>query len=603
MKKLLVLAAFVTLGFAGPFDIESNFYNTTEASKWEDPTTGVTFYSGPNFEYRFKDETATVAPWLQMQLPSAKIGCNGLSLKGGFMALLGLNDIKLQLENAGPTFAWGVLTTIEISMPSVGAIFQKIQHWVRKIQSLLQNACSSGQLAGNWLKKNYGWGKFESNIINDGADKILGSMKSMEVKLDNITNLDDDNNSTKKAVASDKLHKIGSGLSFLAMDFGKAIGECKVSPDLAGKNKVDFSADTILSGSIESCDLKAKMTQSVFDRNALSYMLARTLFGELVVTPGSLTPLTEMFKADGKFDIEATKRELKSVVARSETPFGEIEYSIYPPIIGDPRKAADFLVHGKRDSQGNALQINIPNINATYVKFKYSDATDDHLVGDVNGSVVGSGSIFASSDASGAAENFEVRAIFTMRPQGSADMISNPLEWKGLVEESKENILTYLGSTLRRKLGNTRATNLFGAVPVPNVDLAAVKTPMLVSGMHRYLNVLTQEAIEKGGIYTIMPLIDLLAKYNAELFAEQLLSRIMKQIEAAEGGPNLITTEHTRKGYADFKKRVLAVYTNMQKQLREMRKETVTDAQKVPDIFNTLEKKMTERRVGKMRGQ
>ncbi|HIE59712.1 MAG TPA: hypothetical protein EYP82_07275 [Hydrogenothermaceae bacterium] len=601
MKKILVFLAFINLGFAGPFDIEDNFYNETAASKWQDPTSGVTFYSGPNFEYRFKDETATVAPWLQMQLPSAKIGCNGLSLKGGFMALLGLDDIKLQLENAGPTFAWGVLTTIEISMPSVAAIFQKIQQWVRKIQGLLQNACSSGQLAGNWLKKNYGWGKFEGGIIEEGADKILGAMDSVEEKLEAIATLDDDNNSTKKSVASDKLHKIGSGLSFLAMDFGKAIGECKVSPDFAGKNKVDFSADMILSGTIESCDIKAKMTEDVFARNALSYMLARTLFGELVVTPGSLTPLVELFKPDGKFDVETTKRELKSVVARSETPFGEIEYSVYPPVIGDPRKAADFLVHGKRDSYGNALQINIPNINAMYVKFKYADATDDHLVTDENGSVEGSGSIFSSPTATG--ENFEVRAIFTTRPQGNSDMISNPLEWRGLVVESRENILTYLKAALKRKVGDARTSNLFGAISAPSKDLSTSKTPMLVSGMHRYLNVLTQEAIERGGVYTVMPLVELLAEYNAELFAEQLLSRIMEQIEAAEGGPNLITTEHTRKGYADFKKRVLIVFHSMQKQLREMRKDTVHDAQKVPGIFGELEKKMNERRIGKLRGQ
>ena len=596
---LAVAACASILGAGNPFDLKSNFLNETEANKWSDPTTGVSYYSGPNYEYRFKDSTASVAPWLQFQLPSARIGCNGFSIEGGFMALLGLDDIKLQLENAGPTFAWGVLTTIEISMPSVAAIFQKIQQWVRKIQSLLQNACQSGKMAGEWLKKSYGFGQLESNVIEEGADEILGFMNSMEKKLDAINTLDDENNSTKKAVTSEKIHKIGSGLSFLAMDFGKPLTKCDKQTDFGGRDKVDFTTQDIISGKVGGCDIESKLTSNVFDQKVLSYLLSRVLFGELVVTPESLTPVTEMF-FNGHFDENAVKRDLKSVVAMSESPFGEIEYSIYPPIIGNAKQAASFLVRGKRDSAGNALAIPVTNMQGTFISFRLSAASADHLVTDANGSVSGSNTIFAPKDDGTVPELFEIRAMYVMRPASESDTLSSPLKWEGLVEESKKDILAYLKLALTKKVGDTVANNYFQGIESSDVDLSTVKTPMLVSGMHRYLNTLVLAAVDKGGVFAVMPLVDLLAYYNAELFADQLLSHVMRQIEAAEAGPNLMTTEHTRKGFADFKKRVLTIYGLMKDELEKMKEDTIEDAKNVPELFKRIEKDMKESRIEKL---
>ena len=597
IKAMLVLMSVAVMAnAASPFDIKSNYFNATSASKWKDPSSGVTYYSGPNYEYRFKDTTATVAPWLQFQLPSARIGCNGFSIEGGFMALLGLKDIKLQLENAGPTFAWGVLTTIEISMPSVASIFQKLQQWARKMQALLQNSCQAGQMAGKWLNKNYQFGQFESTLIEEGADKIKDAVSSIDSMLDNISNLGDENNSTKKAAVSEKVHQVGSGLSFLAMDFGKALTKCRKNPEFDSKDKVDFTTDDIIKGRVLGCDIKAKLTANVFDRNRMSYMLSRALFGELVVTPESITPIVEMFK-NGTFNEDAVKRSLKSVVTRSEAPFGKIEYSVYPAVIGDPQKAALFLVHGKRDQSGAAATVPIPNLQATFIRFKLSAATADYLLTDANGSVEGSNTIFATSDGTTTPDLFEIRAMYVMRPESESSFISDPLEWKGLVEESRDNILSYLKTALTKKLGETSTNNYFSGIAVNEVDLATTNTPLLVSGMHRYLNILTMAAVEKGGVYTVMPLVDLLAQYNAELFADQLLSHVMTQIEAAEVGPNLMTTEHTQRGFDNFKKRVFKVYRAIKQELKKMKDETVEDVRNVPAIFKEIEHDMKEHRI------
>lgn len=594
MVKKLVILVLVSVGLiAGPFDIKDNFFNATSASQWKDPGTGVTYYSGPNYEYRFNATGNSMVPWVQFQLPSAKIGCNGLSIKGGFMALLGLKDIKVQLTNSGPTFAWGVLTTIEVSMPSVAAVFQKIQKWTRAIQSLLQNACQAGKNFGNMLKKDYGFGTFESNIVNEGADKILGWMDSFEEKVQSIADIgDDDHNATKKALTTDKLHRIGSGVSFLSMNFGRMMGQC-TNAELDNRKKVDFTAkDIIINKKVQNCSLDQKDTE--FENKALSYMLSRLFFGELVVTPESLTPIMEKFTPNGQFDKESTKRDLTSVVVQSEAPFGEIEYTLLPPVVADPRRAAVYLIHG------SDAKYSIPNTKAVYIKYRSDEASLGSYVGDANASVEGSGEIFSSQDASGASYDLvEIRAIYTTRATDGSTV--DDIEWKGLVKESKENILKYLENALKAKLGDTYTSNYFGDIPVPNVDLNATTTPLLVSGMGSYLNTLSQAAIEKGSIAHVLPLVDMLAKYNAELFAEQLLSQIKKQVEEAESGPGLITTNHTRQGFSDFRKRTQLLYNEMQKQIRDMKKETVEDIQSVPQIFDELDYRLKKSRVEKMR--
>jgi hypothetical protein len=594
MVKKIVILIFVSVGLiAGPFDIKDNFFNGTSASEWRDPGTGVSYYSGPNYEYRFDATGNSMVPWVQFQLPSAKIGCNGLSIKGGFMALLGLKDIKEQLTNAGPTFAWGVLTTIEVSMPSVAAVFQKIQNWSRAIQSLLQNACQAGKDFGNSIGLGNGFGVFESNIVNDGAGEIIGWMNSFEKKVDKIANISDtDHNATKKALTTDKLFRIGSGASFLSMNFGRMMGQCSQA-ELNERKKVDFTArDVIVDKKIQNCNLGQK--DADYDSKARSYMLSRLLFGELVVTPETLTPILEKFTPNGQFEKESAKKDLSNVTVHSQAPFGDIEYSILPPVVADPRKAAVYLIHG------SDTKYSIPNTKAVFIKYKSDEATLGSYVGDANASVDGSGQIFSARDASGNVYPMvEIRAIYTTRATDGS--IIDDIEWKGLVEESKGNILKYLEKTLEAKVGNTVANNYFGNIPVPNVDLNTTVTPMLVSGMSSYLNILSQAAIEKGSIAHVLPLVDLLAKYNAELFAEQLLSQIMKQIEAAESGPGLISNDSTKRAFADFRKRTQLLYNEMQKQIREMKRETVSDIQNVPKIFDELQYRLKQRRVEKMR--
>lgn len=588
MKKILfIFMFFYGLAYGNAFDIKENFLNQTDAAKWVDPMTGNTYFSGPNIEYRFAERGKSTVPWVQFQLPSVKIGCNGLSIKGGFMALLGLDDIKLQLEDAGASFAWGTLMVIEISMPDVAAVFHKLQQWIRQLQALMQNACQAGQVFGRAVGLDQGLGIFENNILNEGAGKLLDSMNSMEKKIGLINKADD--NKTKKDLVSGKLHRVGSGVSFLSMTLGRSIGKCS-REELGDVEMLKFSTHDAIKGEIGSCDISSK--DENFERNIISYQLSRILFGELVVTHESIAPILENFTADGLLSTDAMRKTLTGIVAHSEAPFGEIEYSILAPVISDAREAANWLVHGN-----NGKKVTIPNTQGVYIYWKPDPSSGSMLVSDSNASVSGSSSVFEQKDAEGQPLPMaEIKALYITRAEeaSSGDI---EIEWDGLFNESKKNIIKVLENGLKAKVGDTLVSNYFGDVEVPEVNLEEVKTPLLVSNMFNYLQILQENVVNEGSVAGSMPLIDMLAQYNAELFAEQLLGEMNRQIMKAESGPGLITTPQTTLGFENFRKRNMVLYTEIRKELNEMKKETTSNTQKVPEVFKNLNIRLKENRT------
>ena len=58
-------------------------------------------------------------------VPNYSIGCNGISLSGGYIGLLGLSDIEEQLKDSGAAFAWGILSGLAYSLPVISDVLQK----------------------------------------------------------------------------------------------------------------------------------------------------------------------------------------------------------------------------------------------------------------------------------------------------------------------------------------------------------------------------------------------------------------------------------------------------------------------------------------------
>lgn len=138
--SLVLVGSLVSQVLAAP--IENSFKSTTtEGTNWTDPSSGMNYESFGKKTFSLKKRTTKFAPWFKGNPPSLNAGCNGVSLDGGFVAFLNQDEIEAQLETAMQSVGMGVVVVLLQTLPSIGKAFEDIQKLVRKIQSMLQNAC------------------------------------------------------------------------------------------------------------------------------------------------------------------------------------------------------------------------------------------------------------------------------------------------------------------------------------------------------------------------------------------------------------------------------------------------------------------------------
>lgn len=127
-------------------------------------TTSVYFRFGPAFEQ--------YEPIIEFSPPKTSFGCGGLSIKGMFIKILGLDRLSLMLKSAGASLAWGIAIGLIYSLPGVSASFSFLNNWAKKIQQLLQNACQSGFNIGRHMAKKVP-GLDGNKIFQDAFDSFI----------------------------------------------------------------------------------------------------------------------------------------------------------------------------------------------------------------------------------------------------------------------------------------------------------------------------------------------------------------------------------------------------------------------------------------------
>jgi len=106
--------------------------------------------SGGSFSVQFNRQTP-VPSLLDIQGPSMSMSCSSFSMKGMYGELITLSELTDTLEQAGKSYAWGVLLGIVSSLPTIGDVFAKLNAWVKEIQKMLANACNLGSQMGRNL--------------------------------------------------------------------------------------------------------------------------------------------------------------------------------------------------------------------------------------------------------------------------------------------------------------------------------------------------------------------------------------------------------------------------------------------------------------------
>ncbi len=162
------------------YPIESGFFKELGVSSLEDSTHGLKVYDDANGmrtasyggSLVMTRKKSNTPQWFHFQSPEIQASCSGLSFKGMFGTIVNWNEIQQQLEEAGSSFAWGVLVGIIYSLPGIGEIFSKLDAWAKKIQAMLADACNGGINAGRSLgegAKSYANDKVNSWFADDTA--------------------------------------------------------------------------------------------------------------------------------------------------------------------------------------------------------------------------------------------------------------------------------------------------------------------------------------------------------------------------------------------------------------------------------------------------
>jgi len=327
--------------------------NSTYAGTWEDPTSGMKYVTGGGIKIKFKSSTNSYTPWIKGTMPNYSIGCNGISLSGGFIGLLGLSDIEEQLKDSGAAFAWGILSGLAYSLPVISDVFAKIQRYARTLQQLLQNACSIGQnLARNSPAKSKIDTALQDTVIGQGFDKVNSFMDSIDEKfkvLDEFVQCNGDPTCSKKrdniigewfatlfGITSDKGVDNASGGVV-----SSSIKNVKDTVSNVGAYYKEVPLHELLNTSNGYIDLT--------ENDILNIKLSLIFFGDIALSKEPRAEIAKHFKPDGTLDEEAMKKTGKDLLS-SAKQLSLKKFELVSPEITDISKVVNILINGAENT-------------------------------------------------------------------------------------------------------------------------------------------------------------------------------------------------------------------------------------------------------------
>jgi len=569
MKRLLLLVMMLFSFVIADTEL-GGVINTanTKASQWTSPVTGEHYYYSGSYNFTFKT-TKSYAPWLNVGAPGLSVGCAGISLKGGFLSLLGLNEIKDQLANAGAQLAWGVMIGLVYSMPGIGDVFMKIQKWARAIQKLLANMCNIGQKLGEAFAKNL----YNSDTAKQDAQSwINNKMSGVTGALDNLSKWTDNLNSCLTSGESvdlkngcgAKANQIKSkktaeiGFSIVGESVTNSIVNSRLKLTTTPNNQIYIGT---LKELIDNGQVNGRSIATLSDDEKSALELNLLFFGDKALPTKDARDLIDHTDCNGELNKnKICKPKINKGKLANETEGIPLPDDLKPTTINPilkPLQAAQALLHGF-SSQTDSHNCNkngycyIPNYLTIYVNITGKQNSDG-----------------------GTAKPIQ---YFTITSQDSGDN-KIAVHWKGAIQESLEKVRAYVkdNSGITPSIPSTDET-------VANVNKGSI-IPLFVPGIGKYIKIIGQieKKAKKETMFTAS-LKELLAKYNAFLFAKYLISMEEANILASVGD-----SSSSSGGSADSQLQQLReIKAEIQKELDAILKEN-NYFKDIADIFKEIE--------------
>lgn len=583
-KKIIAisLVACMSLNATNLGDYITSYKSS--AGSWTSPTTGMKYHYGGSYEFTFKGGNK-YQPWITGSDPEIKIGCNGISLKGGFVGLLGLNELKDQIKDAGQSLAWGAFISLQYAVPGLFQVFTKIREWAATIQNMLQNACNIGKaLATSSPAMNKLKNTIDNYTQSEGTETTLstwmGGINEVKKKIDLISNC------TGMATGVDpvtgesaylKCVKENGAISKNTQNSGASekVASAQllnkfIAPPSKPTNKlyVDKLSSTLATGKIDTFVIA---NASQIGETSSTLKLLRVFFGDLTIEKESYksvyadnTEANEGNKAFEKgvysLDFERVKNRLEKAATDNNVPDEKIMYKLVKPVITSPESAAKALLYG--------ITSNTNDKNCGEGFCRIDDAT-----------------IFFSDFGD---NDKRVVQIGIVGDNSATTNDTLKLNWTGAYNESMKSIrkrvkdITGVNPTWKTVYDGT------GTIDSSNLSTAV---PLLVPNIERHIETIAKiEKLSKSETGLTAHLKTVLAQQNSILIARSLFTMIEgKIIDADLMGGSL-------EGLSAFSEHIRQVAEKVQIEIDKV-DQTNKDMKLVNDLFLQIEDDLQNNKV------
>ena len=584
MKKKIIAISLVTCLSLNATNL--NEYITSyksSAGTWTSPTTGMKYHYGGSYEFTFKGGNK-FQPWVTGSDPELKIGCNGISLKGGFVGLLGLNELKEQIKDAGQSLAWGAFISLQYAVPGLFQVFTKIREWAASIQNMLQNACNIGKALAS---ANPAVNKINTTIddytqsegINTTLGTGMGGFSEVKKKIDAISNCSGMATGIDPVTGESAYLKCVKNNGAVSKNTqNKGASEKVASAQLLNKfiapptkptNQlyVDKLSGSLSTGKIDTFVI-ANATQIA--ETASTLKLLRVFFGDLTIEKDSYKSVyadnTEANSGNKAFekgvyslDFERVKKRLEKAASDNNIPDDKIMYKLIKPVISSPESAAKALLYG--------ISANTNDKNCGDGYCRIDDAT-----------------IFFSDF--GDNENRAIQ-IGIVGDNSSSTSDTLKLNWSGAYNESMKSIrkkvrdLTGVDPTWKTVYDGT------GTIDSSNVS----DVPLLVPNIERHIETIAKiEKLSKSETGLTAHLKTVLAQQNSIMISRSLFTMIEGKIVDADlmGG--------SLEGLSAFSDHIRQVAEKVQTEIDKV-DQTNKDMKLVNDLFLQIEDDLQNNKV------
>ncbi len=600
MKRITSLLLIAVLAMPAQLlsvDLADMFNGTsvsTDFGTWNSPRTGNKYFYGGSYRFAFKG-AGRMQPLFQPEPPNIKVGCNGFSLSGAFLALLGIPEIKQLLSSSGATLAWGLMMGLEYSMPGLAKVFTTLRNYAREIQQLLGNMCNIGKMLGEKSGINAQMNSLTQNLtgdMNTMFENLNDGLMGMHENIEKAFDLSPTNDcSHKTGAAQDKcLNEVGTTSSTAVAKISNtnalsltslAIGSTSKKFDKP-TNKIYISKLSSFLSDGKIGDKSVIVNATELENAKATILLGRLFFGDMATPISTLEYVMKLTNdtsnADssiktGSFPLNPEKA-IKQLTAKVSEQVQEEKFegmTRIQPVINSSEQIAKALIDGIRAE----TQIDYCSGSTCQIPDTFVYLMDVALKADAN----------TSSDAAQVIGNI----------WDSSKSASLEIKWDGGYLESLKVIrykvqeLSGFTPVIQSSSESSISTKASNAVDI--------KIPLLLPNIQKYMeNISKIEKRSKGETPYTAQLKSILARYNAYFFATSMTDLITGRILDALG------TKGDPVGNPDYKN-IKPFVDEMQEKKRKIDEKIKEDMknqlsyQELAETFENVEKQLTKEQM------